>query len=483
MIKVYNSLSKKVEEFDIDIDDGSVSIYSCGPTVYDHAHIGNLSAFIFADVLRRTLAANEMRVKHVMNFTDVDDKTIARSKRDHPDLSPREALSKTTQHFTEIFLDDFEAVGNDKSAYTFIRATDDKTIKEMQSIIRNLYEKEIAYIADDGVYFSIDAYKKSGKTYGQLVELSAESTAQSRISNDEYDKESAHDFALWKNQVDGEPAWDFEIDGQNLAGRPGWHIECSAMSALELGVPFHIHTGGVDLKFPHHENEIAQSTAASDNPTYAQIFMHNEHILVDGRKMSKSLGNFYTLEDLKSKKIDPLAFRMLVLQSHYRNQTNFSFDSILAATNRLKHWRDIACLRWQVHDTLIDDDLKDSRGRVNGIVLSAPHSAREALNNDLGTPEALASIEVALDAIDSSPTQNIQHSALVSLIEWIDDVLGLGLAKSTPDISDDQKRLIIERQRARDNKDWQKSDELRDSLKLSGIEVRDTASGSVWSYV
>lgn len=480
MIKLYNSLSKNVEEFTP--SDDIVSIYSCGPTVYDHAHIGNLSAFIFADILRRTLVANDLDVKHVMNFTDVDDKTIKRSKNDHPDLDPKDALSKTTQHFTEIFLDDFTSVGNDKSAYTFIRATEDKTIDEMQRIIRDLHEKEIAYIADDGIYFSIDAYKKSGKTYGQLVEISTENTSKSRIANDEYDKESAHDFALWKKQSDGEPAWSFDIDGQDLSGRPGWHIECSAMSSLELGIPFHIHTGGVDLKFPHHENEIAQSTATSDDPTYAQIFMHNEHILVDGRKMSKSLGNFYTLEDLKAKKIDPLAFRLLVLQSHYRNQTNFSFDSILSATNRLKRWRDLACLRWQVHDTLIDDDSKDSRGRVNGIILSAPHSAREALNNDLSTPEALASIEIALDAIESSPVSNIQHSAIKALVTWIDDVLGLDLAKSTPDISDEQKRLIIERVRAREAKDWQKSDELRDELQSSGIDIRDTPDGSIWSY-
>lgn len=478
-MKVYNSLTKKVEAF---VPAGDVvGVYSCGPTVYDHAHIGNLSAFIFADTLRRTLAANGFNVKHVMNFTDVDDKTIRRSKSDHPELEPKQALTETTAHFTKIFVEDFEKVGNDKDAYTFIRATDERTILAMQGLIRELHEAGYAYIAEDGIYFDIAAYKKSGKVYGQLVEVSADSTAQPRIQNDEYDKESAHDFALWKKQSEGEPAWDFELDGQRIPGRPGWHIECSAMSRLELGQPFDIHTGGVDLKFPHHENEIAQSTACSSDPTYARVFMHNEHVLVDGRKMSKSLGNFYTLENLLEEHIDPLAFRLLVLQSHYRNQTNFSFDNVFAATNRLKRWRDIAALRWQTHDTLADDDDKDSAGKVNGIVLSAPHAAQEAINDDLNTPAALAALETAMDAVEASPVANLQHDALVALFEWIDSVLGLKLLETTPDITDEQKQRILERERARDDKDWTRSDELRDELANEGVSLKDTAGRTVWS--
>lgn len=477
-MQVYNSLTKKLENFTPSNE--TATVYSCGPTVYDHAHIGNLSAFIFADTLRRTLVANGLNVKHVMNFTDVDDKTIRRSKTDNPGLEPKEALAKTTRHFTDIFLDDFSAVGNDKDSYTFIRATDEKTIAEMQAIIRNLHEKGFAYVADDGVYFSIEAYKKSGKRYGQLVDISADSTSQSRIQNDEYDKESAHDFALWKKQSEGEPAWDFELDGQSIPGRPGWHIECSAMSRLEIGQPFDIHTGGVDLKFPHHENEIAQSTAGSDDPTYARVFMHNEHILVDGRKMSKSLGNFYTLENLTEKRIDPLAFRLLVLQSHYRNQTNFSFDNVLAATNRLNRWRNIAALRWQTHDTLVDDGDKDTDSKVNGVLLSAPHAALEAMNDDLNTPGALVALESALEAVEAAPVNHIQHDALVALIEWIDAVLGLQLARSTPDISDVQKQRILERERARDEKDWPQSDEIRDELKEQGITLKDTSGRTIW---
>lgn len=479
-MKLYNSLTRDVEEF-IPQQEGKVSVYSCGPTVYDHAHIGNLSSFIYADTLRRTLASQGWRVKHVMNFTDVDDKTIRRSKEDYPGLTPRDALSKTTEKFIELFLDDFANIGNDVRAYTFMRATDPATIEEMQRIINELLAANIAYIADDGIYFNINAYRKSGKVYGQLVELSAENTAQERIQNDEYDKESAHDFALWKRQGEGEPAWDFIINGENIAGRPGWHIECSAMSHASLGQPFDIHTGGIDLKFPHHENEIAQSTACTADPTYARFFVHNEHILVDGRKMSKSLGNFYTLGDLTAQGIDPLAFRLLVLQSHYRSQTNFSFENIHAATNRLKRWRDIAALRWQTHDTLTDDDDKDSTGRVNGIILSAPHAAQEAIDDDIGTPHALAAIEFAFDAIESAPVSHIQQSALRALIEWIDDILGLKLIENTPDVSDEHKQLIIERQRARDAQDFSRSDELRDVLRSQGITINDTPSGPIWT--
>lgn len=478
-MKLFNSLSKTTEEF---APRGEiVSIYSCGPTVYDHAHIGNLSAFIFADTLRRTLTANNLPVKHVMNFTDVDDKTIRRSQTDFPDEEPKQALAKTTEYFSGVFLEDFAKIGNDPSAYSFTKATDEENILAMQGLIRQLHEDGFAYIADDGVYFNIEAYKKSGKNYGQLVDISADSTSQARIQNDEYDKENAHDFALWKKQTSNEPSWNFELGNENMTGRPGWHIECSAMSARELGQPFDIHTGGIDLKFPHHENEIAQSTAGKEDPVYAKYFLHNEHILVDGRKMSKSLGNFYTLKDLEGKGVDPLAFRLLVLQSHYRSQTNFSWENLAAATSRLQRWRDIANLRWQIHDTLVDDDTKDNTGRVNGIVLAAPHAALEAMNDDLNSPGALAAIETALDAIDSAPLDKLQRRALVRLIEWIDDVLGLKLASQTPDITEEQKKLIIERERVRDDKNWSRSDELRDELEKQGLTIRDTSSGTIWT--
>jgi len=479
-LKLHNTLHKRTESF-VPVAADAVRIYSCGPTVYDHAHIGNLSAFIAADVLRRVIQANGHKALHVMNFTDVDDKTIARSKQEHPDLQPLEALKQTTERYTNIFLEDMQAIGNDTSALNFIRATDEATIEGMRQLITQLYNTGFAYVADDGVYFSIEAYRKSGKVYGQLVELTEENTSNERIANDEYDKDSAHDFALWKKQKPGEPAWPFTLGDSDMTGRPGWHIECSVMSRQGLGQPFDIHTGGIDLAFPHHENEIAQSTAGEENAVYAQSFVHNEHILVDGRKMSKSLGNFFTLEDLREKNIDPLAFRMLVLQSHYRKPTNFSFDNIEAATNRLRNWRNVAALRHQTHDTLRDDDEKnDDETAVS--LLASSRALIETLSNDLDTPSALKLIDEAFAKVEAADLASIHRFGLTDFLATIDDTLGLQLVVSTPDIDEDTKRLVLERQQAREQKDWQRADELRDALAQQGIVVKDTAHGPIWQY-
>lgn len=341
-MKLHNTLTRKTEELK-PLDGKTIRIYSCGPTVYDHAHIGNLSAYIFADTLRRTTELTGYDVKQVMNYTDIDDKTIRRSHERYPDDDRREALRKLTEHYIKVFLEDMELVGNQTRPITFMRATDN--IDGMKALITKLHQGGFAYIADDGVYFSIEAYRKSGKTYGQLLELTTQNTSAARISNDEYDKDSVHDFALWKKQKDDEPAWEFTLDGQDMTGRPGWHIECSVMSRKGLGQPFDIHTGGVDLIFPHHENEIAQSTAGEDDPVMAQFFAHNDHILVDGKKMAKSAGNFHTLQDITDKGYDPLAFRLLVLQAHYRSQVNFTWESLDAAQNRLKALRAMADLK------------------------------------------------------------------------------------------------------------------------------------------
>ena len=478
-LRLHNTLTKTIEKF-TPLEDNMVRIYSCGPTVYDHAHIGNLSAFIVADVLRRVIEANDHKTAHVMNFTDIDDKTIRRSKEEYSDMEPLEALRTSTRFYTDIFLQDMQLIGNDVDALDFIRAADDDTIQGMRELITSLYEKGFAYIADDGVYFSIEAYQKSGKKYGQLVEITASNTSSERIQNDEYDKESVHDFALWKIQKPGEPAWAFNLGGKDLEGRPGWHIECSVMSLQGLGLPFDIHTGGIDLAFPHHENEIAQSTANQEGSVYASYFVHNEHILVDGRKMSKSLGNFYTLKDLTEKGVEPLAFRLLVLQSHYRNQTNFSFDNIEAATNRLHNWRDIAALRHQIHDTL------ENKNSLNDKLISPLAASRavvETLSNDLDTPNALRIIDEAFDALPFNNIDLINRSALVGLLEIIDQTLGVQLLETTPDISDEAKRIIIERERAREAKDWQLSDKLRDTLKDEhSILIKDTTKGSIWAY-
>lgn len=466
-MKLYSTLTKKIDDFE-PLKDDTVRLYSCGPTVYDHIHIGNLASFIYADTLRRVLTAAGYKVEHVMNFTDVDDKTIKRSHEKYPKLARKEALTKLTREYEVLFLDDMDAIGNDVEAMTFVRATD--TIKEMQKLITKLHKDGFAYIADDGVYFSIEAYKKSGKTYGQLINIDSANTSKSRIQNDEYDKSEVHDFALWKVQKDDEPSWPFQLDGKKLDGRPGWHIECSVMSTMKLGQPFDIHTGGIDLIFPHHENEIAQSTAGHKDPVYAKTFFHNEHLLVDGKKMAKSARNFYTIEDVANKGFDPLAFRLLVLQSHYRKPVNFTWESLEAAQNLLTNLRSWSALRHQ--NIAVEKDFDPSiivREIGKGVAISLGH--------DLNVSQALALIS---ELVTVSLEKGLTKAQLDDVVQSVDNLFGLGLM-DIKDITPKQKALLKERQDARDKKDFDKSDELRGELEKQGIGVKDTPRGQVWS--
>lgn len=462
-MKLYNSLltSKTVEDFK-PLDGKTARIYSCGPTVYDHAHIGNLSAYIYADTLRRAVRLAGYDTKHVINYTDIDDKTINRSREQFPDDEPREALAKLTEKYITIFNEDMDKIGNHTRAVTFVAATD--TIGPMKELITKLHEGGFAYVADDGVYFSIEAYQKAGKTYGQLSEITAQNTSAARVQNDEYDKESVHDFALWKKQKPGEPAWEFILDGQDLTGRPGWHIECSVMSRQKLGQPFDIHSGGIDHIFPHHENEIAQSTALEANPIMAQFFVHSEHILVDGKKMSKSAQNFYTLQDMLDKGYDPLAFRLKILQSHYRNQVNFTWEALDAAGNLLKNIRAWADLKHQkaAHDR-----------NAGGSYKAALQAMLAAIENDMDTPVALKALAELADET------TVESEKIQPLLNIIDRIFGLQLA-DRPDVSHKQKDLLADREQARSVKDWDRSDELRDALAKEGLGVRDTANGPVW---
>lgn len=468
-MKLYNSRFNKEQELKPERGN-AVGMYSCGPTVYNHAHIGNLSSYIYADTLRRTLKAEGYAVTHVMNFTDVDDKTIRDSRARYPDDEPMVALRKLTRHYEGVFLDEMSAVGNNIGDIKFVRATDN--IDGIKELTRRLLREGVAYVAGDGIYFSIDKYRQS-RVYGQLSHVEFDgASARERIENDEYDKVSARDFALWKRQKPDEPAWDFALpDGKNMPGRPGWHIECSVMSVKNLGQPFDIHTGGVDLKFPHHENEIAQSTAGSQPKVMANFFVHNEHLLVDGEKMSKSANNFFVLSDLIKRGYNPLDFRMLVLQSHYRKATNFSWDNLAAARSRLQHWRAVAEWRHQTPD--YPDD--EQRAGVRAII----EAAQNALEDDLDTPEALKQIDSAFDLFSPSKTD---HEALMTIIDAIDQLLGLRLAETTPDISEEDYLLIDKRQAARANKDWVTSDELRQKLLTRGIKIQDGAI-PIWARV
>lgn len=469
-MKLYNTLSKKLEDVS-PIDGKEVRIYSCGPTLYDRIHIGNISSFIFADTLRRAAKFSGFKVRQVMNFTDVDDKTIKRSM-ELGLKDPRSALQNVTKKYELLFLDDVKSVGNADAE--FVHATD--FIKEMQDLITELYRSKIAYAAKDGVYFSIANYVASGREYGQLLKLNSSSTAESRIDNDEYDKDSAHDFALWKTQKAGEPSWKFTLDGKKLDGRPGWHIECSAMSRAKLGQPFDIHTGGIDLIFPHHENEIAQSTAASEDSVLATLFVHNEHLLIDGRKMSKSLNNFYTLEDIRKRGFEPVAFRLLVLQSHYRSQLNFTWTSLEAAQNRLNNLRAWADL---VHQSTENSTSNKLAEQIEKTVIAMA----EATSNDLNTPSALAALSALVEQTYlQQNVRSINTDKFKELLECLDQLFGLGLS-GRPDITDDQKNLIEKREIARKTNNWDESDMLRQQLTQSGLSVNDTACGAIWSRI
>lgn len=462
-MKLFNSLSKQLEDV-IPLEKNTVRVYTCGPTVYDKAHIGNLASFIYADTLHRTLLMKGYDVVHAMNLTDVDDKTIRRSLTENHHHDPKEALHMLTSKYASQFLDDMNAIGNDLSSLKIVYATEH--IEAMQSLITDLVKKEVAYIADDGVYFSIAAYISTGKIYGQLVGLSDQNTANERIDNDEYDKASVHDFALWKKAKANEPVWQFEINGVQLDGRPGWHIECSAMSQATLGIPFDIHTGGIDLMFPHHENEIAQSTALSDQSLLAKIFIHSEHILVDGRKMSKSLNNFFTLEDIQKAGYDSLSFRLLILGSHYRSQSNFSWESLGVAAGHLASIRAWSDIRFQ----------PVSHPETRTYYAEKLHNIREAFAYDMRTTEALKEL---FDMIDYTADAHADAQAVADILPEIESLFGLNLL-NRQDLDQSLKALLKQRQDARDASDWAHSDTLREQLKSRLILVKDTPQGQIW---
>lgn len=471
-MRIHNTLTRQAEEF-VPIDPTLVKIYTCGPTVYDNAHIGNLSSYIYADMLRRTLNLAGYRTKHVMNITDVDDKTIRKSQEKYPDLSPNDALHKLTNDIYKVFLSDMEKVGNDVYQVKFIHATD--SMHDIQKLIKFLLIAEVAYIADDGIYFNIKKYSESRK-YGQLSKVELPSEMKSRINNDEYDKDSVQDFALWKAAKPDEPAWAFEHEGKSMRGRPGWHIECSAMSVKHLGQPFDIHTGGIDLVFPHHENEIAQSTADGQPEKLANYFMHNCHLLVNCEKMAKSKGNFYTLRDVEFNGYSALDFRMLILQSHYQTPSNFSWDNLKSARNRLMKWRAVAELRHQLPKVANNDPQETV---IDNLLLEAVKALVEC---NLNTPEALKYIDEAFDVASGDPSSYSIDSVL-KLIEFVDRNLGLALEDTTPDISDDIKEQIQLRSVVRANGDYAKSDEIRDKLLSQGIKLNDIPDGVIWSRI
>jgi len=476
-MKLFNTLSRQKEDF-APINT-PVRIYSCGPTVYNYVHIGNLRTFIFEDILRRYLKYKGHSVYQVKNLTDVDDKTIRDSRKEG--LLLKEFCDK----YADAFFEDIDAL-NIERAEAFPKATEH--IHEMVAMITLLLEKGIAYKADDGIYFSIDKFDN----YGKLAHLkldALQSGASGRVQADEYDKESAADFALWKfwDPEDGDVYWDVSIG----KGRPGWHIECSAMSAKHLTGLFEnssihpvkfetidIHTGGIDLVFPHHQDEIAQTEACTGKP-FVKYWMHGEHLLVDNKKMSKSLGNFYTLRDLLGKGYHPLAVRYLLFSVHYRQKLNFTFESLDGAGVAVQRFNDFALRLREWIDS--GSDSNEHSERVQGHITAAKDQFEKHMDNDLEISSALAALFDFMNEINSM----MEHKhfgqqdakAVLAFLETIDTVLGILCDQELPD---ETRELLNERKQARADKNWQKSDELRDTLKTYGISVEDTSHGQRW---
>lgn len=445
-LTLFNTLSNKKESFE-PLTKGVVKIYNCGPTVYDYAHIGNFRTVILYDLLRRTLEWDGFKVEQVMNITDVDDKTIKRSQVE------KISLEELTKKYEVIFWNDLASLNILKPHQT-PRATE--YVKEMIEFIDELLKKGVAYTSDDGVYFAI----RASDGYGKLAGLVLDAPTKERIQKDEYDKENARDFALWKFYTpdDGDVVFDAHFG----KGRPGWHIECSAMSRKTLGDTLDIHTGGVDLIFPHHTNEIAQSESANGK-TFSRFWIHGAFITVDGKKMSKSLGNIFTLETLRERHISPIVYRYFVLGAHYRNPLNFTWDALEGCENAYKR-----LVQYYV-----------SFGDTLGVVHeSYRQKFDEYINDDLDMPKALAlAWELLKDDLVSPADKK-------ATLRTFDSVFGLDLEgaatelkKQLENIPIPVKNLATERENARKLGDFKRSDELRAEIHKLGFTVEDTGEG------
>ena len=458
-LSFFNTLSRSVQEFaPLDSNGKRVGMYCCGPTVYDFAHIGNWRTFVFADLVRRYLEFKGYEVNHVMNVTDVEDKIIKRVREN------KTTLHEFTSQYEKAFLDDLKTLGCLMPHQT-PRATEH--IPEIIKLIEKLIAKGIAYQATDGsVYFSIEKYRGCGCNYGQLVKLNFdEMRVGDRVASDEYDKESLADFALWKKRVpdDGDVFWPSPWG----EGRPGWHIECSAMSMKVLGQSFDLHLGGEDLKFPHHEDEIAQSEGATGKP-FVKYWLHGAFLLVEGKKMSKSLGNFFTLRDLLAKGFTGREVRYLLLSAHYRETFNFTLDG--GARSSLAR---------------IDECVGKLRELAKGAAATNENSPlvenfTTALDDDLNISAAWGEVFKWVTATNKRLVENSFSAAqaAIELAAWekVNSVLGIGNVAETeapPEIV----ALLEARQAARKAKDFKRSDQIRDELKAKGWVVEDSPKG------
>jgi cysteinyl-tRNA synthetase len=461
-VKLFNTLGRQVSDFS-PIEPGHVRLYTCGPTVYNVVHIGNLRTFVFEDVLRRRFLARGDRVTQVMNLTDVDDKTIQGARE--AGLS----LGDFTAKYADAFFQDIARLNVDP-AERYPKATDH--VPEMIELIRRLAERGHTYEAEGSVYFRIATFPGYGKLSG--IDLDQMRRSE-RVVDDEYEKEDVKDFALWKAAKPGEPSWPSPWG----EGRPGWHIECSAMSTKYLGEHFDIHTGAVDNIFPHHENEIAQSEGATGEP-FVDVWLHAEHLIVDGEKMAKSKGNFYTLDDVLARRDDPAAVRYLFLSVPYRKKLNFTWEGLAGAAAALDRIRSAAVRL---------DEVAASAATKPGAFPAAERAARfreefdSGLDDDLNTAAALAAVfnflRVVNGAIDDGSLDSAGARTAREALTGADSVLGV-LPGGPDALSAEVEDRIAARNAARERRDFAESDRIRDELAKKGIVLEDTPGGTRW---
>jgi cysteinyl-tRNA synthetase len=461
-LRFFNTLSQQVESFS-PMDANTVRMYTCGPTVYNYVHIGNLRTFTFQDILRRWLRTRGYTLNHVMNITDVEDKIIRSAMQEH------KSLREYTAVYEQAFLDDAALLRLQKPE-RLVRATEH--IPEMVTAIEQLTAKGYTYQSDGSVYYRIAQFPN----YGKLSHLDFDGMrAGARVDVDEYDKDDARDFVLWKAKKDSEPAWEAPMG----EGRPGWHIECSVMAMKYLGETLDIHAGGIDLTFPHHENEIAQSEALTGKQ-FARFWLHSEHLIVEGQKMSKSLGNFYTLRDLLERGYAPESIRYLLASVPYRKKLNFTFDGLKAAATAIERLRN--------YKVRLDTG-KYAPGKSEAIeqrTSAALEQFDTSLDDDLNTAEALAAIfeyvrdmNSAMDAGEFREGNAPQAFALFARFDSIFDVL-TATAGATSITDAEVETLIAERQAARKAKNFKRSDEIRKELTERGLVLEDTKDGVRW---
>jgi cysteinyl-tRNA synthetase len=471
-IQLHNTLSGKIEPF-VTLKAGQVGMYTCGPTVYDYAHIGNYRTFVFQDILRRFLKWRGLKLNHVMNLTDVDDRIIANA------AAAGVGIREYTEKFVQAFFADCKTLSIESPEH-WIRATDH--ISDMVALIEKLQANTYTYPSEGSIYYRITKFKDYGKL--SKVDLSG-IQAGARVDNDRYEKESARDFALWKAPKPGEHFWETAIG----AGRPGWHIECSAMAMKYLGDTLDIHTGGIDLAFPHHENEIAQSEAATGKQ-FVRYWLHAEHLLVEGEKMSKSLGNFFTLRDLFGKGYKPSALRFALASVPYRRQLNFTFDGLQQATSSVERLRNFAAR------------LKNEKFPAGNQAGTAERIAKAAddfdagLSDDLNTAQALAAVfdfvREANTVMDKGEFRQGDVAAAAELLGSFDKVFAvledndgeklkaIGFGGDDGGLSDAEiEKLVADRQAARARRDFAASDRVRKELSDRGIILEDTKDGKV----